>query len=45
MSEEDRKRPSFISEKEESLRYDLALGKITVREFWKKMKRLSKVKK
>ena len=38
----DKRRPQFISDKVWGLRYDLATGRITVKEFWKKMKEIKK---
>ena len=38
----DGPRPRTVGQEEWGLRYDLATGRITVKEFWKKMKEIKK---
>jgi hypothetical protein len=45
MGKGDRRRPTSISPEEETLRWDLALGKIKREEFDEKMKEIEYVKK
>jgi uncharacterized membrane protein len=40
MGKGSRRRPTLISEKEETLRWDLAMGKITREEFDRKIKEI-----